>query len=350
MNPFEEFNQLLNTGFDDVAGTGVVTKQKKLGYVIEPDKITLSFSRNETLRKCPRKFLLREIQQRRSNIPSIDTAYGHAFGTGLQEMFRTGSIERTFVAAAAAWDFHEFEDPWGKKKDKSLWMCLWSLELFHNFYYPQISEEYQLAYVDGKPGIELFVYIDMGERYSYQVHIDLVLQNKLTSALCVAEIKTSGMNQQEANWGNADQTAGYYAILDCLSKKLGVPFEPTVIYIVQKTGEQLDPNKDYGFHIFPYAKTADTALDFVRTLMCDAQQIDLYLSSKYFPKRGSNCVEYGRPCEFYGTCDLESSQDTSLAGEGTNYESLAMEDVDFVVDLDELLVMLEKDETQYINT
>lgn len=345
MSKLDEFERELNSGFDEVYTSGVATTFKKLGYVMEKGKITLSFSRTETLHKCPRKFLLKELKGKRSRSPSIDTAYGHAMGAGIQELFRSGSLERAWLAAGAAWDYVEYEDPWGKKKDKSFWMCLWSLELFSLNVWPSISEEYELAYLEGTPGIELFVYLDLGTKYSYQVHIDLVLRNKLTGALCVGEIKTSGMRQQEANWGNADQTAGYYAIIEALSDRLGLPFEPTVIYIVQETGKQLDFDLNSGFHIFPYTKSKDTSLDFLRTQIANTEIIDMYLESNYFPKRGSACIEYSRPCEFYGTCDLSSSQ-LYIEDEGESYESLSLEDVHYFVTTDQLLGILRKHETK----
>lgn len=334
-----EFISALDTPMSE---NGTVTNSPnfmKLGYVMEPGKITLSFSRLETARSCLRKFQLKELKNRRAQFTTIDMAYGSAFGAGVQELFLSGDLDMAKLQASLAWDFPEFEDPWGKKKDKSFGMCLWALELFAQSEFAVLSQEYELAYFGDRNGIELFVYLDIGERYSYQVHVDLVLQHKDSGALCVAEIKTSGMAQQEANWGNADQTMGYYSLLWYLCQKYERPFDPVVFYITHHTGKQLDPESNFGFVTFPYMKDEKVILDFMRTLMVDIDLLDTCQEMNYFPKRGSACVSYNRPCEFYGTCDLETNE---YGGEDTIYQHLSMEDVDFVIDINKMLSEVEK--------
>jgi hypothetical protein len=205
--------------------------ERKLGYIYEPDKLALSYSRRQTLNRCARLFQLREIKQRKSRTPSIDTAFGSAFGAGVQELFKSGSVERATIAALGSWDYPEFEDMYGKKHNKSFWICVESLEIFAAQYLPSITSEYELADLDGRSGIELFVYINIGSSFNYQIHIDLILQNRETKALCVVEIKTSGMDAVESDWGNSSQTLGYYAILEALSRRMGLHIEPCVDYI-----------------------------------------------------------------------------------------------------------------------
>lgn len=312
---------------------------RKLGYVCEPDVIALSYSRLNTLHSCARKFMLKELKQQRSNFQSIDMSYGSAFGAGVQELFRTGDLQRATIAAMAAWDFDEFEDPWGKKHAKSFWMCVESLQVFHDTQFQQLFCEYKLADIDGHAGIELFVYISIGESYSYQVHIDLVLQNRESNALAVAEIKTSGMPQQEANWGNSEQTLGYYAIIEVLSKRYNLPMEPVVYYITQTTGCLDDSYKNHGFNIFRYEKELSNSANFVQHLITNIAVLEVYIQNQYFPKRGNACVTYGSPCEFYGLCDMASLLNASEAT-GQVYESLTRDDCDFVITLDEMITEL----------
>lgn len=145
----------------------------KLGYVSQPNVIALSYSRANSLHSCPRKFLLKELQQRKSNYQSVDLSYGSAFGSGIQELFRSGSVERACLAALAAWDYPEFTDLWdgNRKETKSFWFCVESLHTFYTNVFPALWADYELAYIDGKSGIELFVYIGIGESYSYQCTI-----------------------------------------------------------------------------------------------------------------------------------------------------------------------------------
>lgn len=312
---------------------------RKLGYVWEPDRVPLSYSRFNTLHTCPRKFLLKELKQQRVPFDSVDCSYGTAFGAGVQELFRSGSIDRALVAALAAWDYPEFEDMWGKKHDKSFWMCTKSLEVFAENQFLSLYSEYDLANIEGHSGIELFVYIAVGESYSYQVHVDLVLANRESGALAVAEIKTSGMVQQEANWGNSEQTLGYYAIIETLSRRYNLPMEPRVYYITQTTGKLSDPYANFGFNVFCYEKDIANSANFVQNLLTNIAIVELYIDSNYFPKRGNSCVTYNKPCEFYGTCDMESML-TKANDHGEVYESLARSDCDFIIDMEEMITSL----------
>lgn len=333
MDTFDEFNALLD---EQVIAT---TKRpnKKLGYVYEPDKITLSASKLTSLRNCPRRFLLREIYRRSSYSTNIDTAYGSAFGAGVQELFRSGNLPRAWLAALAEWDYEYFYDEWGSsgKADKNFFMCLWAIECFYVGEYQRLSSTYELAYINGKPGIELFVYVKVGDSYNYQLHIDLVLRNTLTNSLCIAEIKTSKYAQQEANWGNQEQTQGYYAVLETLAKLHEVNSSPEVLYITHQTGQQLKP--DFGNVTFEYVKEKKTTIDFVKNVLITVDEIEVYIKHGMFPKRGNACVTFGRQCEFYGMCDMETLMQVKEDHEDQVYESLTLDDTDFILDLQYLI-------------
>ncbi len=340
---------LLDEPFFPVAQSATAAKSSahKLGYVHQPDVIALSYSRLNSLHTCPRKFLLKELQQRKSDYQSVDLSYGSAFGAGIQELFRSGDIDLALVAAFAAWDYPEFTDIWdsSRKEVKSFWFCAESLETFYANIFPQLWQDYELAYIDGHAGIELFVYIGIGKSYSYQVHIDLVLASRVNGALVVVEVKTSGMQQQEANWGNADQTLGYYAIIETLSRKLGIPMEPRVLYITQTctSGILFDSDKSWGFQVFDYEKTAQNSTEFILNLLTSVDLVEIYVKHNFFPKRGNSCVSYGRPCEFYGMCDMETLIN-GASDSGQNYASLTLDDCNFVLDLDDMITTLGGDQ------
>lgn len=335
----DKFNHLLEEDVVEEAKK----KPKKLGYIYEPDKVSLSYSRLQTFRNCPRKFLLNELNQQGSFSGSIHTAYGSAFGAGVQELFRSGSFRRAVIAAFSEWDYEGFVSPYPKDIEKSFWSCVATLSAFCETEFQRLSQQYQLAYLENKPGIELFVYISLTESYNYQLHIDLILQDKETKALAVGEIKTSSMAQQEANWANSEQTLGYYAVLEFLSKKYGYIFDPKVLYITSQAGKYLEGQDNCGFRTFEFHKNPNESLDFARNIVLDIETIELYIEHKYFPKRGNNCVNYGRVCDFFGRCDMKSLQDPERAEIGSTYESLSLDDADFKFDMSSLIKTLEID-------
>lgn len=314
---------------------------RKLGYIREPGVINLSFSKLSKLYTCPRRFLIEELNHNTQVDTSFDMAYGSAFGAGVQELFRSGDLESAIVYAFATWDHDEFNSETRYKNDKWLWACLWSIEQFYETEFQSLIQDYELASVNGVEGIEPLVYVRFGSpgqksSYAYQLHIDLILRNRHTGGLVIGEIKTSGMSQQEANWGNSDQTDGYYAILEYLAELHGEPFDPEIIYIVQQTGKQLKPDENFGFVTFRFSKSKNTSMDFIMRILSDIQTIELYLENEFFPKRGSSCVAWNRVCRHYGICDFESVLEKKNPEESA-YETLPLEAADFIIDLSEMI-------------
>ena len=324
--------QAFDNAFDNLLNNpGPKAPIKKLGYVYDPEQSAYSYSRLQTLYSCPRKFQLKELAQASSYDATIHTSFGSAFGAGVQELWRSDSLPRATLALIAAWDYPAFEDLWGKDKHKSIFHCIQSLGIYHATVHQELSLDYRLAYLQGKPGIEFFAYMQIGSHDYYQVHIDLILETKTTGALVVLEIKTSGMVQQAANWENSLQTKGYFALLTVVSSKLGLPIAPKIIYITLQTGKLALPDEYFGFNVFHFAKPAYIASDFTLSLLQDLTMLDIYKADGHFPKRGHSCVSYNRPCEFFGICD-----DIPLTKAGNVYESLTLDDVDFYLTIDDL--------------
>lgn len=275
---------------------------KKLDYIFEPDVITLSFSKLEVFRRCPREFFHKELYRKGGYKPSLDTSYGHAFAAGVQKLFETeGNIYQAFLAAVEAWDYRYLEDPYNKTrpKPKSFWHCIYALMLWANEEFPILNAKYKLF----PTGIELFAYLRVNDSHSYQVHIDLVLQNRYNGNLTVTEIKTSGSIQSRAMWENSLQTRGYYTVIKAWAKQQNLEVEPEILYIVQQTGKLKKPEENYGFFKFFFEPTSDVPDDFMLDLAMQCATINLYIQNNYFPKDGKQCVRYGRECELFGICD-----------------------------------------------
>lgn len=307
-------------------------KPRKLGYIVVEGETALSFSRLRTFYACPRKFQLKEISEAGMHEPTIHTAFGSAFGAGLQELWRTGSLARAYLAAHAAWDYPALEDIWGKAKAKSMFHVFESLRLYESTVYSQQACIYQLPVLDF-PSIETFVYISFGNRYNYQVHIDLILQNKVTQELTVTEIKTSSKLHQAAHWQNSLQTDGYFAVVKAIGAKYNLPVSNEKIYICLQTGKLDSMEDNYGFHVFHFHQVEDNN-SFNLTLLQDISTIEMYRQDQHFPKRGESCIDsYNNVCEFFGSCDKIPNK-VSL---GNLYEPLTINDAHLVLSSEELI-------------
>lgn len=313
---------------------------KKLNYIFEPNKISLSFSRLQTLRTCPRMFLCRELLGQGSYQPSLDTAYGHAFAAGVQELFRSSSLPRAFLAALEAWDYNYFTDPWGKKHNKSFFYALASIEQWYYSIFPQLQQDYKIALLGDRPAIELFVYLSVGESYSYQIHIDLVLESVHTGKLVVTEIKTSGMPQQRANWENSIQTLGYYTEVAAICAMEGRTIDPEIMYIVQQTGKLGDSDANHGFFVFNFAKDSSAPAEFMLDLATQAAVLETYIENNYFPKYGHNCVQYGKPCQYFGMCDSLAQMPRNNSN-AQHYEQNDLTSADYVLSFESVITLLE---------
>lgn len=335
MNPTTSFAQALDL-LSGKAGEESTRSGNKLGYVYEPDKIAVSYSRTQTLNTCPRKFQLRERLQKRSRTVSIHTSYGHAVGAGIAALFQyEGNLHRAFLEALTMWDYPHAEDSYGKEKDKSLSHVFGTIESFYLNQYPQLSADYKIAILQGKPAVELFIYLNVSDKYSYQVHIDLILQNRWTGALVIFECKTSKYAATEPQWANSKQTVGYFALIETLAKREGIPVEPGVVYICVQAGKQWDENCNFGVQILPFVKLPTVIHDFVQELMYDIERITYCEENNFYPKNGASCVEFNRPCEFFGECDMLAF--APKADIGQIYESLTLADCDYVLDLQEIV-------------
>lgn len=316
---------------------------KKLNYIFEPEKISLSYSRLQTLRTCPRMFQCRELAGQGSYEPTLDTAYGHAFAAGVQELFVSGSLPRATLAALEAWDYSYFTDPWGKKHNKSFWMCIASLRQWYISVWPQYGTRYRIAQFAGKPAVELFIYIAVADGYNYQIHIDLILEDVETGAVVVAEIKTSAMPQQRANWENSLQTLGYYTAARAIAKKEGRKISPHILYIVQQVGKLGDNDEGNGFFNFEFEKPSNSVSDFMMDLASQTAIIETFIEYGYFPKHGHNCVQYGKPCKFFGMCDTMPAA-ISATAHSQHYEQNDLTSADYVLTFDSIVQLLSEDD------
>lgn len=300
----------------------IANEVQKLSYVKIEGVTNLSYSNLQTFYSCPRKFYLRK-QVGGEYAPTPHTAYGHSFGAGVQELFRTGCIKRAHVAALAAWSHPNL---WECNKEKNFAEVLVCLDTYYAQLWPILKSKYELATINGKLGIELTFYVRIGDKYNYQGHIDLVLRDKATGEIVVAEIKTSAKAHEPADWYNSSQTLGYNVVLQAIGAMAAEQVSYKVLYLcLHSKTREVTP--------FTFDKSAVERAEFCNSLMLDIAAMGLY-DEHIWPKRGNSCSSWGRSCEYFGLCD-SNKMVTPPENQALSYMSL--DEVDFVLDFQDLI-------------
>lgn len=323
---------------------------KRLGYVKIPGVINLSYSRLQTFHGCPRKFLLREVVAADAGFSgTVHTAFGSAFGAGVQEVLQSGSLQRGLLAAFAAWDVGYFEAD--KKSNKNIWTALMGVEKFYDLIYPELLDAgYELATYNGKPANELFFLVWYGEKYNHQGHIDIVLYNRRTNKLVVLELKTTSKTPHVADWQNSEQTLGYSVVLDAMAEAIGAEAGWEVEYLIYNPSPTKDnPEDGFGFVNYTFPKSELLKTEYIVGTLQDIRLIEMMFEDKHFPKRGNNCMSWNRVCDYFGRCDELQEQYIhrdlyevhSENYEDDVYETQGKELLDFETDYVTLLETLE---------
>lgn len=274
-----------------------------------------SYSRSMTLHSCPRKYEISTKFKLRAAMASTTFAYGHAVGSGIQQLISGVPLHRAMLEAILAYDYplHEAEDEKTIKDGKTLWNALLILQRFHSLY-----EAGALTYLDGWEvakfhtdtgvidGIELTFVIDLGAaldaegnevgRRTYEGHIDLVLYNPARCRYLVLELKTTGGHYiSAAQYQNSKQALGYGVVLDAIAKNFAATASFDVLYMVVKTKtEEIVP--------FQFTKTYRDKAEFLLSIQDDADLIDRYESIGYYPQRGESCNDFFNACPFLDCC------------------------------------------------
>lgn len=303
----------------------------KLGYIKQPGVTSLSYSRQQVLHECPRKFQLREKYSSGTRSATVHTEFGHALACMIQEYFTSKNANLAIVCGMAAWDL----DLWEVARGKSVkcWEeVLIAFDKFVSSIYPQHFEGvWEIADLgEGKPAVELLYYINILNRYSHQGHIDLLLQTCDTKSLAVWELKTSEQNLHPAKYQNSSQAVTYSLVLDHLAKELGRTTEDLVGYLAYNPKQE----DNFGYTIFNFPQGEHAKIDAINTILLDCKAIDEYEGINFYPKNGDSCWKFFKPCEFFGCCDLRVIQE-----EDTAYTVLPLEAADIVINITDIAAL-----------
>lgn len=229
---------------------------------------------------------------------SVTFAFGHCVGAGIQALLSGKTEDEAIWAAFLNWNYYLFgtEDDERNPAKKSF---AWAVHAIKKFipYARTIHREWEIAMFDGKPAVELSFILDLQNGYFYRAYIDIVLRHRKTGELLVVELKTTKMKRvQEAMYGNSSQALSYSVALDKIASG-NASFH--VWYIVYKT-------EDEEFEFLPFTKNMLEKADWIQSLLLDTEEIERYRAAKHFPKFDHSCIQFNRPCVYYGICGLRT--------------------------------------------
>lgn len=302
----------------------------------------LSHSRQMTLDACPRKYELDSKYRLRARKGSVTFAYGHAVGAGIQAAISGMSEARTLMFTILEYDYDidKVGNTSEQLSNKSLWHALAFVRRFWHLY-----NDGELHYLrgwevatfqrDGETlsGVELTFVIDLGEGYTYEGHIDLVLYNPKKDRYMVLELKTTNANNvDEAQFRNSGQPIGYSVVIDNIAGNLKASSSLDVLYLIGKSKTQeMIP--------MPFTKTPLDKANFLMGMLLEKERVQLYEDNGFYPMHGQSCYNYFRRCEYYGKCHMPEDTLRSMEVDENSDEVIysKLEEPTFMFHIDELL-------------
>ena len=282
MNPIEILNSLDSSGMRPFSAE-------------EADKFysKLSYSSLELFHTCPRKWQLSRFYKRQPG--DMHTAFGHAVGEAIASIASGAALDAVIFNMYLTFEADLMEL---HKSKKSFALAVEAAASFKVLWDEQLSVEWEVFYVDGKPAAELGLRVEIGS-YTYRGFVDLVLRNKFTGEIAILENKTTGARSAvEAMYGNSNQSLGYAVILDRIIPDLSS-------YLVLHT---VFTSFNSQWNVFPVHKNMVKRANWLRDLIYTVRTIEMYKEDDNFPLHGSGCVSYGKQCGFYGTCDAPTAE------------------------------------------
>lgn len=257
----------------------------------------LSHSSLETFHTCERLWQIEKLLvEGKAPEDTEHTVFGRAYGVGIATYLLTQNSERSLFEAWFAYQ------PELESEKKSIPHCISALLSA----FPKLDSllmDYEVAYFQDKPAVELSFRLDITEEYYFVGHIDVVLRNRWTGIYYVIDAKTTGLNLLDLSplYANSGQTLGYSIAID---KIVG---EKQASYGVGYVVGQINAAKYTAItHILTYEKTLLDRLQWFMSLGLDVKRLQQMAEINYYPRRGASCLRFNKPCRYFGTCNLTS--------------------------------------------
>ena len=298
-----------------------------------PSRIRLSTSAHQLLLECERKWqltLLLKGAAERSD--SAIFSFGHGWGAGVVQYLLTGSLDAAvYHAWLAYWPLLEDD----KRCEELMFIGLRAAKARLD----SIRRDWEVATFNGKPAIELGFRLNINKSFYYESALDAALRHKTDNHYAVLENKhtMSWLDDITPMYKNSSQALIYSVILDKIVE------QPIATYGLNYFVGQFKSSDLYKpiIHFFPWRKTLLDRLNFFIALGMDVQRAQTMMDMNIFPMRGHNCMNYGRVCEYFGTCQLRSGDrpktDQDVEEEKTQHIKEIECTVQFDLELDDII-------------
>lgn len=261
--------------------------------------IRLSYSSLGTLLSCERKFQLNRLllnSIERESSPAMN--FGAAVGEGIADYFVHQDINKAMHVVWLKWDANpEYSDK--TRFEESAIACIMAMQ-------PRMDEilgDWEVAYFEGKPAVELSFRINIDEKFYYVGYVDLILRNKFSGKYAVLENKTTSSNllNLAPMYQNSGQALGYSIVLDAVAGEEAADYG--LMYLVAQLGRE---PFSFTAQMYNFDKTLRDRLAWFIALGMDVNHLRSMLELDIFPMRGHACVSYNRTCPHFGSCHMRS--------------------------------------------
>ena len=271
----------------------------------------LSYSRQLTLHLCPRKYEILAKTQANMFEDCVTFAYGSCVGRGIQSILEGKSVERVIWDAICAYDYDIFAELTSNEIDskKSIFWAIDGLQKLYTLINSPANPlaDWEVACIathnhEIKSAVELSFVVLGNDGYTYEGHIDIVLQHKKSKALAVLEIKTDGTQIIEpAKYENSNQALGYSMIVEQIAKDQNIPVPTTfqVFYFVYGTRKQQ-------YEVFTFTKPMSVRHRWILGLASDFNYIEQCETDYGYQMRGQSCFHFFKKCKALGRCTLSN--------------------------------------------
>jgi len=332
-------NSEVDSGSSGASNLGVTHKRTNYRDLAKYQNV-LSYSMEQTLQNCPRKFKLMKLRADCEDgepdmEPNVDFAFGHAVGAGVAEFDRTRDVSKAIFAAFLAWNIDLLAT--GQKKDsgrdpkKSFAHAVWALKLYESFFEEERLDEYYVEHV------EATIAVDLEDGNFYVGHIDELLKHQETGRLKIKENKTTVFDAVDpALYANSDQALSYAVVVDTYGET-----DYDVFYCIYSTTSQR-------WIAMSFVKSALDKAEWLQGQLLLTNELAEYSRINFFPKHGQTCFNFSRRCEFFEVCGFDSDRTFGKKFSDLevikNFEELeAVEPLNFKIRLSDLIQHQEKD-------
>ena len=284
--------------------------------------IRLSHSALDTLHTCERKFQLERLlvsDYEKRDYPA--TVLGKAYGAGCQSYLAYQDKDRAIFDLYMA--YYPVEEDNKRTEEVAISLLLAAIPTMDN-----ILLDWEVLIHNGKPAIELSFRLDINDTFYFVGYIDVVLRNRWNNRCAVLDVKSTSLNLHDLSplYQNSGQLLGYSIAIDALVGEDQSEYD--VLYLVGQLKTDTGFNPKISFLTFP--KTLQDRLNWLISISLDVEHLENMIDNNIFPLRGSNCLQYMKPCVHLGTCNLHGLDEYKKQEEDTI-------EYDFVYHLDDVI-------------